>query len=76
MSYDDGEAGQVEGMSYCMKRSIEAKNVDSMSEAMGYHNMADRANTPKPPTQMKAAKSNPQLSPQAGNGKYDYDKDR
>lgn len=65
MSYEDSDGvnGQVMGESYCMKKSIEARNVDSMNAAYGYNNMSDRANTPKPPTPMKAAKSNPQLGP-------------
>jgi hypothetical protein len=59
----DGVNGQVENESYCMKKSWQARNVDEMTDKMGYHNMADLANTPKPPTAMKAAKSNPQVGP-------------
>jgi len=67
--YDDSS---VENDSYCMP-SMNARNVDSMNQAMGYHNMADRANTPKPPVAMKAAKSNPQLGPKLGNpGRQGY----
>ncbi len=61
----------VENEAYCMP-SMQKRNVDSMNQQMGYNNMSDRANAQKPPVQMKAAKSNPQLSPRSGNGKYDY----
>jgi hypothetical protein len=44
-------AGAVEGEQYCMP-SFQKRNVDSMTQAMGYHNMSDLANTPKPPTEM------------------------
>jgi hypothetical protein len=60
--FDDGEKGAVEEMEYCMP-SWQKRNVDEMSKAMGYHDMADLANTPKPPTTMKAEKSNKQLPP-------------
>ena len=60
----DGVNGQVENESYCMKKSWQARNVDEMTNKMGYHNMSDLANTPKPPNSMQGAKSNPQLSPQ------------
>lgn len=72
MAMNDSGDGQVMFDSYCMKKSIEAKNNAEMNAKLGYNNMSDRANTPKPPVQMKAAKSNPQLSPQAGKNKYDY----
>ena len=62
--YDDGASGQVEGESYCMKKSWNARNVDQMTQAMGYHDMSDLANTAKPPTQMKAEKKNVQLGPE------------
>jgi hypothetical protein len=63
--YDDvaGVKGQVMNESYCMKKSWQAQNVDSMTEQMGYHDMSDLANTPRPPTQMKAEKRNVQLEP-------------
>lgn len=61
----------VENEAYCMP-SWQKRNVDSMSDMMGYHNMADRANAAHPPTPVKAAKSNPQLDAMAGSGKYDY----
>jgi hypothetical protein len=60
---DDGASGQVENESYCMKKSWNARNVDQMTQAMGYHDMSDLANTPKAPTQMKAEKRNVQLAP-------------
>jgi hypothetical protein len=63
--YDDidGVKGQVEGESYCMKKSWQARNVDEMTKAMGYHEMSDLANTPKPPTKMEGEKRNTQLEP-------------
>lgn len=63
--YDDGEMGQVENESYCMKKSWEAKNVDQMTNAMGYHAKNDLANTDRPPTPSKAMKSNPQMGPKS-----------
>lgn len=68
-NYDDGASGQVEGESYCMKKNWNARNVDEMNNKMGYHNMSDMANTAKPPTPVKAAKSNPQVGPQGANPK-------
>jgi hypothetical protein len=63
----DGVSGQVENESYCMKRSWQARNVDQMTNAMGYHDMSDLANTPKPPTKMEGAKRNEQLEPHMPN---------
>lgn len=59
----DGVNGQVENEAYCMKKSWQARNVDEMTQKMGYHDMSDLANTPKAPTQMKAEKRNVQLDP-------------
>ena len=59
----DGVSGQVMNESYCMKKSWQAENVDSMNKAMGRFDMSDLANTPRPPTQMKAEKRNVQLEP-------------
>ena len=59
----DGVNGQVMNESYCMKKSFHAQNVDEMTKMMGYHDMSDLANTPRPPTQMKAEKRNVQLEP-------------
>lgn len=63
--YEDSEGvnGQVENESYCMKKSFQARNVDEMTNAMGYHDMGDLANTPKAPTVMKGEKRNVQLEP-------------
>lgn len=61
--YQDSDGGQVEGESYCMKKSWQARNVDSTNQAMGYSDSADLANTPKAPTVMQGEKSNPQLAP-------------
>ena len=74
--YDDGASGQVENESYCMKKSFQARNVESMNEKMGYYNMADQANTAKPPTPVTGDKSNKQLGPMAGKGTYNYNADR
>ncbi len=65
MAYEDadGVSGQVENESYCMKKSFQARNVDEMTNAMGYHDMGDLANTPKAPTVMKGEKRNTQLEP-------------
>lgn len=60
---EDGVSGQVENESYCMKKSWQARNVDQMTNAMGYHDMSDLANTPKPPTRMEGEKRNVQLEP-------------
>ncbi len=69
MAYDDGEAGQVENESYCMKKSWNARNTMEMNNKMGYHDMGDLANTARPPTPVKAAKSNPQIGPASANPK-------
>jgi hypothetical protein len=65
MGYEnaDGVSGQVENESYCMKKSFQARNVDEMTQKMGYHDMSDLANTPKAPTAMKGEKRNTQLEP-------------
>lgn len=60
--YKDGNYGAVEEMQYCMP-SWQKRNVDEMSQKMGYHDMNDLANTPKPPTQMQGEKRNVQLDP-------------
>lgn len=65
--YGDGESGQVENESYCMKKSWNARNTDEMNNKMGYHNMSDLANTPKPPSMKKATPSNLQMGPEAAN---------
>lgn len=58
----DGVKGAVESESYCMP-SWQKRNVDSMNQAMGYHDMSDLANTPKAPTAMEGEKRNVQLEP-------------
>ena len=67
-SYDDvaGVKGAVENEQYCMP-SMQKRNVDSMNQMMGYHNMSDLANTPKYPTKMTAATSHRQLGPELPN---------
>lgn len=67
MSYEDGSESQVENMSYCMKKSWNARNVDEMTQKMGYHDMGDLANTARPPTPVRAAKENMQVGPEAAN---------
>lgn len=61
------EAGEVEGTNYAMKKSWQARNVADMNAKMGYHDMSDLANTAKPVTPVKAAKSNPQVGPASAN---------
>lgn len=63
----DGVSGQVEEESYCMKKSWQARNVDEMTKKMGYHDMGDLANTPKPPTRMEGEHRNVQLEPKMPN---------
>ncbi len=67
MSMDDGESGQVQNMSYCLKKSFNARNVDEMTEKLGYKDLSDLANCPQPPTPVRAAKSNPQIGPTSSN---------
>jgi len=74
--FGTGEEGQVENESYCMKKSVEAKNVDEMNAKMGYHDMADLANTKRPPVEMRGEKANKQEGPKASDSKYNYDKNR
>lgn len=66
MAYEKYEA--VEGEQYCMP-SWQKRNVDEMSTKMGYHDMSDLANTPKPPTKMHGEKRNLQVGPQMPKGK-------
>lgn len=65
--YEDGTAGQVEGESYCMKKSFNVRNTEEMNSKMGYHAMSDLANTPKAPTPSRAMKENKQAGPEAAN---------
>lgn len=58
----DGVSGAVENEQYCMP-SWQKRNVDEMTQKMGYHDMSDLANTPRPPSPMKAEKRNVQLDP-------------
>ncbi len=63
---DEKNYGAVEQEQYCMP-SWQKRNVDEMSQKMGYHDMNDLANTPKPPTQMEGEKRNVQLDPKMPN---------
>jgi hypothetical protein len=63
------DAGAVRGEKYCMP-SFQKDNVDSMTNMMGYHNLADLSNTPKPPTDMSnkpGVRRNEQLGAQLPN---------
>lgn len=75
--YEDGEQGQVENTPYCMGKSWQSRNVKEMNDAMGYHNMADMANSSTPPTKMMGNTRNEQLSPKMpGENDYDYNANR
>lgn len=63
---DEKNYGAVENEQYCMP-SWQKRNVDEMSQKMGYHDMSDLANTPKAPTQMQGEKRNVQLAPNMPN---------
>ncbi len=65
MAMDDGTNSQVEGESYCLKKSFNVRNVEEMNMKMKYNDLSDLANTPRPVTPVKAASSNPQMGPKA-----------
>lgn len=67
MAMDDGESSQVENTNYAMKKSWQSRNVADMNAKMQYNDMSDLANTARPPTPVKAAKSNPQMGPASAN---------
>jgi len=72
---DDGQSGAVESKQYCMP-SWQKRNVDEMSKDSGYLNLADQANTPKPPTVMHGEKRNKQLGPEMADEDYNYNAHR
>ena len=74
MKYDaygrgSGDWGAVEHEAYCMP-SEEKRNVDSMSEKMGYHDMGNLANTKPWPAPMGREHRNLQLGPEDAPDKY------
>ena len=50
-------------------------NVDSTNASMGYHNMADRANSSKKPGEMQGAKSRTQEMGKPGSGSQSTGRD-
>lgn len=64
--YNNEKVNAVENMQYCVP-SMQKRNVDSMTQMSGYHDMSDRANTGKWPTMMEGAKINKQPMGSAGN---------
>ncbi len=61
---DYGRDGAVENEQYCMP-GWQKRNVEDMNQKMGYNNMSDMANTARPPTPVRAEKSNLQVGPKA-----------
>lgn len=59
----------VENEQYCVP-SMNKRNVDSMNNQMGYHDMSDRANTKPWPTSMQGAKRNVQEMGNTAKAKY------
>jgi hypothetical protein len=71
--YGDGASGQVENDSFCMDKSLNARNNKEMNNKMGYHNMADKANTPPAPVSMMGEKVRDQSGPKLpGDNSYNY----
>jgi len=64
-----GKYDSVEAESYCMP-SWQKRNVDQMTDAMGYHDMSDLANTSQPPTKPTGVKANVQLGPKPANPRH------
>ena len=61
---DDGEKGQVEGESFCMKKNFHVRDVERTNQMSGYHDMGDLANTPKFPTPETGTARNVQVGPE------------
>jgi hypothetical protein len=68
--------GQVSNTNYCMKDSMQAKNVDMMNKGLKYNDLADLANTKAFPVNMVGATRNEQEGPKAADNRYNYDKNR
>jgi hypothetical protein len=66
-----GSHDSVQHMAYCMP-SEQKQNTDQMNQAMGYHDLADLANTKPFPVQMGKEKKNSQLGPQGASENYRY----
>lgn len=56
---DNYNQAPVENEQYCMP-SMNKRNVDEMTNMMGYHDMSDRANTKPFPNNMQGNKVNAQ----------------
>ncbi len=70
----DGTSGQVENDPYCMNKSFQSRNVKTMNNDMGYHDMSDLANTAKAPTPATGKVPNAQVGPKIGNPKMNDNK--
>jgi hypothetical protein len=69
--YGIGAEGAVEREAYCMP-SMQKENTDSMNAKMGYHDMADLANTKPFPVDMGKERKNAQLGPEGASENYRY----
>ncbi len=67
---EGGEEGQVEHEKYCMKKSMQAKNVDEMNSALGYEDESDLANTRRFPVEQVGEHRNVQEGPVLANPRH------